>query len=766
MTAFPSTMQEADARARALFDAKATAAVFAGTTALVIAAMYLLARIGLETSYLVVLLSVGLGLLLLCLPSGYLLLAHRFHIDTHASWLRSDTFIGLLGIGAVVLAGLPGPLPGLGIVLAVVGWGLFGYVVGHWWLMGRARVNLLWLVGTVFLAAGLICLVWLSGFLHPLSEEQMRARLVDAAVATDTLFHMAISSMIQTYGIPSTGLDGLPYLNYHIGSHWVFAQVSNVLDTTPFTFYLLCYPVIFVPLLLYALLSLAIDVRFTFLAEPGRPLRSDGLFWVLLVVALVMPFGLRDGIYIRVASYLISESYNLSLTLACLLCASGVIFYRSNRATWQRPWEHRARETLSYAVWAVLALGMLGMIKVSLMVLFVLVALYLFVRLRLYTNFVFLVALPVLISVCMIVVYMVTYPSLEANGFVPFHYVENFVQPAWRPYFFLAGFGFVWLLLAIKVYTLRLITPRRLLAAWKDQRSIDVEVVLILALVGVLPAVLLPIPGGSALFFWDVQRWVALALVLGQLPYGYAPLRDLQSLAARLLWQPLCKLLQPARLVLWLARWSGHALRFAVVALFCWLLLQEGSELLRVAFFQNLYIRSAILGNEGAYYRAEDAFYAGDYTALLAELATLHTIGEGHFPMDDTFARLRALPQAEKARTALFIPQSNRQYWELFSICAKVPFAAPALSGLAMLDGLPRDCPRLFYGYWTYPPPVQSTAATATAADGAALEVQATDPDTLCAAARSKGFSRIIVFATNAEQAPVTSTLSCAPRQE
>jgi hypothetical protein len=369
-------------------------------------------------------------------------------------------------------------------------------------------------------------------------------------------------------------------------------------------------------------------------------------------------------------------------------------------------------------------------------------------------------------SVCLIVVYMVRYPSLEANTFTPFHYVENFVQPAWRPYFFFAGFLFVWLLLAMKVYALRIITPRRLLAAWKDQRSIDVEVVLILALVGVLPAVLLPIPGGSALFFWDVQRWVALPLLLGQLPSVYGLLYDLQSLAARLLWQPLCRLLQPSHLVQRLARLGWHVVRFAVAALFCWLLLQEGVRVLRETFFQNLSIRNAILGKEEAYSRAQDAWQAGDWAALLAEVSTLHTIGEEHFPLADTFAELRALPQAEKARTALFIPQSNRQYWELFSICAKVPFAAPALSGLALLDGLPRDCTLLFYGYWTYPQPVQRIATTVVAADGAVLEVQATDPDTLCAAARSKGFSRVIVFATNAEQAPVTSSLSCVPPEQ
>ncbi|NJO84718.1 MAG: hypothetical protein HC828_19435, partial [Blastochloris sp.] len=414
----------------------------------------------------------------------------------------------------------------------LVGWGLFGVVVLRWWQAGPAWRNLLWLAGVVFVAAWLTVMIWDKGFLSPLLEEQIRAR-VDATVATDTLFHMAISSMIQTYGIPSTGLDGLPYLNYHIGSHWVFAMLANVLDTTPLTSYLLAYPVIFIPLFLLALLSLAIDVRFTLAPhaydaapeqgqpgqpmQPGPPMRSDGLFWALLVVALVMPFGLREGIYIGVASYLISESYNLSLTLTLLLASVGLAFSRSQRASGQHP----PHEVLAFVLLLLLGVGALGMVKVSLLVLVVLVLLWLFVRLRLYTSFVFLVALPLLLSVSLVVMYLVSYPSLEASAITPFHYINNFVEPEWQGTFFFAGFLFAWLLLLLKGAALRIATRRRLLAAWQSHRLLDVEVVLILAVVGALPALLLPIPGGSALFFWDVQRWVALALLLGQLDLAY-----------------------------------------------------------------------------------------------------------------------------------------------------------------------------------------------------------------------------------------------------
>jgi hypothetical protein len=57
--------------------------------------------------------------------------------------------------------------------------------------------------------------------------------------------------------------------------------------------------------------------------------------------------------------------------------------------------------------------------------------------------------------------------------------------------------------------------------------------------------------------------------------------------------------------------------------------------------------------------------------------------------------KLHKLPLSQKRNTLLFIPQNNLAYWGLADKigCPSVPFIAPALSGIAMIDGLPPvDC--------------------------------------------------------------------------
>jgi len=63
---------------------------------------------------------------------------------------------------------------------------------------------------------------------------------------------------------------------------------------------------------------------------------------------------------------------------------------------------------------------------------------------------------------------------------------------------------------------------------------------------------------------------------------------------------------------------------------------------------------------------------------------------------------------AEKRQSLLFIPKSNRQFWDLLHgpyWPKDGPFVAPALSGVAMIDGLyvpTTDDPWLGYGYHHY----------------------------------------------------------------
>jgi hypothetical protein len=66
------------------------------------------------------------------------------------------------------------------------------------------------------------------------------------------------------------------------------------------------------------------------------------------------------------------------------------------------------------------------------------------------------------------------------------------------------------------------------------------------------------------------------------------------------------------------------------------------------------------------------------------------------------------MPLSQKRSSILFIPKSNRQFWDLLHgpfWPLEGPLIAPALSGIAMIDGLPIPPPgnSVYYGYDRYP---------------------------------------------------------------
>ena len=87
---------------------------------------------------------------------------------------------------------------------------------------------------------------------------------------------------------------------------------------------------------------------------------------------------------------------------------------------------------------------------------------------------------------------------------------------------------------------------------------------------------------------------------------------------------------------------------------------------------------------------------------------------------------LDELPLAEKRRSLLFVPKSNRPYWDLLHgpyWPKEGTFVGPALSGVAMIDGLyvpTKDDPWIGHGYNNY-----SKAAASHAAPPASIRADA-----------------------------------------
>ena len=98
---------------------------------------------------------------------------------------------------------------------------------------------------------------------------------------------------------------------------------------------------------------------------------------------------------------------------------------------------------------------------------------------------------------------------------------------------------------------------------------------------------------------------------------------------------------------------------------------------------------------------------------------------------------LAHLPLAEKSRTAVFVAQSEGKYWSILArpgACGFSGFVVPALTGMAMIDGMPDQACRLsrYYGLSLF----ERRSRPQTRAE--------TTPEAVCARAIANGFERVL----------------------
>jgi len=113
----------------------------------------------------------------------------------------------------------------------------------------------------------------------------------------------------------------------------------------------------------------------------------------------------------------------------------------------------------------------------------------------------------------------------------------------------------------------------------------------------------------------------------------------------------------------------------------------------------------------------------------------------------ETLQELAKMPIADKRQTVLFIPQSNKLYWNWLPNPNAAPFIVPAVTGMAMIDGLPYGKPN-FYGYESY---ILRTT-----------QQLPQSQEEICQKAKTKGFSHVIIIDTDSNNRVITQKISCS----
>ncbi|MBI5569103.1 MAG: hypothetical protein HY914_04075 [Desulfomonile tiedjei] len=732
-------MSEHDTRFPASGDPRVTVSVFAGTMAIVVSGLYLLARVGFpENPSGPVLKTLAVSLFLIFLPhaADYAMRSPRRTASGVA--LLVDPLLSLAGLLLLSLAGLLASHTDLPMVYLFSGVGVSLSLWVFWKWLGEASIkrSLLFLGGTALFSCWVASELWGHIFQNPLSDEEMLVGKVFA----DSLCHPAIANMVKTFGIPSDGLDGVKYFPYHFGSHWLLVRLSEILGLSIFKAYGLGFPAIIVPLFFRSLLLFAVCLR-KFLYDPGTDwnLRSDAWFWLLLAIANigVLPEPLHVGLGLGRNWHLSSESQALGLMLAFLaLSASVSLFFVLPRLG-----DFAQRFGQVVVIGAVpLLLCVIGWSKVAPMCILLPLFLFIIWRFRLYKRLHILVSALVAVAACLMLLRLVS-PPLEYRVF-PFHILWAVVEGPSKALFPLFYFLWAWIFISMRVWVQGLDTWQEVRAALTDRRLLDIEVVIVTCLLSVGPGVALAIPWDTVHFFGDFQRWLSLGFLMGYV--GFFAHWFKQSEARRDWLRELTGLAKPKYLFLSMVFLTALATVCYNIASSMFRAVRNNLEIRAelVAAADSASSDSRATGNSGGWIGWIEKRNRSGMIGLRRAIGQACSVPEDKLRRLPGYKTIEALKQLgrspihEKRKTLLFIPRSNVRYWNISDQCRAVPYIAPGLTGMAMIEGLPDErCePLLGYTFEIHQPKhLQAGKGTV-------------DKGRLCARCLAEGFENLTVL--------------------
>lgn len=429
--------------------------------------------------------------------SGYLL----FFPDLFAAKTRAvATFLVIL-IPAVFIPLLPEPPVAVHIIAWTLTWGITVYGLFKQRITAPIFPSLKWFLLSVFLVAlAFAASGWGNSALSPLFLEKIKLGALNGTARyahPDPLFHTSIANMIRTYGVPSTGLNGVPILNYHIGSHWLFAGLSGLVGVSAFHIYQIGFVVIFVPLFLKTVFLAAEKTR-------------DKIFSPLnIAVILSLWFFLVDEEHFLRISYLgscfVSESFTVSLLFALLL----MTYVMEHRRFLTGPEALKnlgAIQTFSKAMILLLMIAAISVTKISTGFVMVALAGYLWLRLKFYRSIG--ATLFMVVTGILFLFLQKSFTNFQANSSQFELLAMHKTAPHPLVLFYLTHFGFSLLYLCIRMSQI----------AWKKDslasfKALDVECVIVLFLIVLFPALTTDLHGDWP-YFTQISHWLVLPFAI------------------------------------------------------------------------------------------------------------------------------------------------------------------------------------------------------------------------------------------------------------
>ncbi|HAS44827.1 MAG TPA: hypothetical protein DCS93_30385 [Microscillaceae bacterium] len=611
------------------------------TYALIIglAGFNILARIGF-TSYLFETLAIA-GLALFC--SNLLIVPELF--KRNHPWLHFHTLLLLFFLSIILVSYLPSWVRLVFFYSYVLlGFSVALWVVYQFFAKLSLKTILLLLPVPILLAIKIVGAFYDYGTLNPLFLEKIALGIGHQ----DTLMHMSITQMFKTHHIASTGLDGIPFVHYHFGSHYFFARLSFFSGLSVMHIYHLAFPVCIIPL--YFLLLLYTVLRLTTILNT-QPLnlqitQTKGLvFWGIFLVAHL---GMLPDDYLQRTvswqSYLGSESYLVALILM-FTTLSYLLDYRHLQ-------EGTTSKTMYKVLLTVLVL-VICLCKVSVGLLLIAIVAYLQWKegqLFRWKNLLFwLVSLGLLY-----VLYQAFIAGFGRKTDIHFfHFFRRYTDYPIRFYIVPIHFFALILFILLHLYQVEKNNPEASLPKLiRDKQTLWLEVILLLGVLSLLPGLILAIPDGSAIYFSDVARRVSIVLLLAITPF-------VSQLIHR-------SLTITKRVIIILLIFPLAATLFSNAKNTFWKVLYESVDIRVTLKPQGQRLRFA-------YTQMQSALEKRPEYQFLKQLDSLNQ-----------------LPVSEKRKMLIHIPQADTAYYNhLQGASWASSFLVPALTGIPLINGLP-----------------------------------------------------------------------------
>ncbi len=588
--------------------------------------IFLLARIQTDSFYIVKVVKI-LGLSLFVLLAPNLLIRFCQNKRNFPTCFLSYTFNQFILISLIIFLGFINfsILNLLQYVIIIFGIMLFVLSFNSFFCKKIDYITVLIIIPLSIL---IFAIIWDGYCAHPLFIE----KIISGNELIDVLFHSSIANLYNTYNLPTTGLDGIVFFNYHSFSHFIFGKIILFLNVSPIEFYNIGYPIMIIPLFLNTMMILVLRVKEIL----GYKNYISWVNWVVFAIVLIniVPFHIepfrsyRD--YTRIAMLQpvpISESLGVSLICLFYLMILGIEFIHKKILD-ERIFLYFFMPVLLFAItFAKFSVGLIS----------VFFCCYLFFRFKLFlkSKYVFATILSLLLVYFAYLLDMQP-PSQGDKLTVSFCFLKSFIY-----YANAHSFNFKILISVFLVYLWLILF---VIFAIKKSKLL-VELLAVFVLISFIPGNILTYNHfafiGNSYYFLIVGVFVSIPLFVAS--YNPDFKYNWRSILAKL---PLL-----------------------VACILSILVLEEYHTLGKHGYRQTLARFNEVKKTET--YNEEKKLI--DYLILLNN----NTI-------------------KQKRKMALFIPKTNKLYWNIFSDKFKCSLIAPALSGIQMIAGLP-DKKTIYY---------------------------------------------------------------------